>query len=592
MVVKRDIHVLIIESSEVDFLSVLMELERGGFNTTAQRVDTRETLKEAFENGPWDVVICDYRLPEIDVIEVLTVYKDMGLDMPFIIVSGAVGEDKAVNAMKAGAHDYVMKANLSRLVPAVKRELNEAMMRRERRQVAEALYQSEEKYRRILESIDDAYFESDLAGSLTFFNRSLVRFLGYSRSELAGMSFNSILDDANHNKLQGAFRKAVEAAEPIRLLRCEFRNKESAPVYGELSASLMADESGRPLGFRGIIRDVTSRHKMEIALSESEKKYRNIFENATEGIFQSSREKRFLDVNPSLAKIMGYDSPGDMIAGISDISRQLYVTSSDRRRINRMLRDRQSVVGYETQFYKKDRSVMWGSLTVRAVCDQDDNLACYEGTVLEITKRKQAEEQERKVVESLKKAMRAIIQTLSMTVEIRDPYTSGHQQRVANLARAIAEEMGLEVIIIDSIAMAALIHDIGKISIPAEILSKPTKLSDIEYDLIKAHSPIGYDILKDMEFPWPIARIIYQHHERLDGSGYPLGLKGDDILLEAKVLALADVVEAMSSHRPYRPTLGLDKALDEISQKRGMAYDPAVVDACFRLFQEKSYHIS
>jgi PAS domain S-box-containing protein/putative nucleotidyltransferase with HDIG domain len=331
---------------------------------------------------------------------------------------------------------------------------------------------------------------------------------------------------------------------------------------------------------------------MEIALSESERKYRDIFENAAEGIFQSSQKRRFLDVNPSLARIMGFDSPQDMISSISDISRQLYVVAEDRKDINRTLREQHIVVGYETQFYKKDRSVMWGSLTVRAVHDKMGHLSYYEGTILEITKRKQAEEQEKKVVQTLKKAMRAMIQTLSMTVEIRDPYTAGHQQRVANLARAIAIEMGLEVIMVDSIGMASLIHDIGKISVPAEILSKPTKLSDIEYDLIKAHSPVGYDILKDMEFPWPIAQIIYQHHERIDGSGYPQGIKGNDILLEARVLALADVVEAMSSHRPYRPTLGLERALDEIREKRGMIYDSDVVDACFRLFQDKSFSIS
>jgi PAS domain S-box-containing protein/putative nucleotidyltransferase with HDIG domain len=589
---KRDIRVLIIEDSEVDFLSVLMELERGGFSTSARRVETRDALREAFAEGTWDVVVCDYMLPELSVIEVLVMYREAGLDMPFIIISGASGEDRAVNAMKAGAHDYVMKENLSRLVPAIKRELNEAVVRRERRQVATALLQSEEKYRRILESIDDAYFESDLAGGLIFFNQSLIRLLGYSGSELAGMTFSALLDRESDNRLLAAFEDAARTKEPIRLLRCIFRNKDCSTIYGELSASLMVDNAGRSLGFRGIIRDVTSRQKMEMALSASEKKYRDIFENAAEGIFQSSKEKRFLNVNPSLARIMGFDSPQDMISGVNDISRQLYAVPEHRRAINRMLRERQVVEGHETKFFRKDGQVMWGALSVRAISDKDGHLSHYEGTILEITKRKQAEEQEKKVLQALKKAMRAIIQTLSMTVEIRDPYTSGHQQRVSNLARAIAVEMGLEVIVVDSIAMAALIHDIGKISVPAEILSKPTKLTDIEYDLIKAHSPVGYDILKDMEFPWPIAQIIYQHHERLDGSGYPQGIKGDDILLEAKVLALADVVEAMSSHRPYRPTLGLEKALDEIRQNRGMIYDADAVDACFRLFQDKSYSIS
>ncbi|GAG84051.1 unnamed protein product, partial [marine sediment metagenome] len=163
-------------------------------------------------------------------------------------------------------------------------------------------------------------------------------------------------------------------------------------------------------------------------------------------------------------------------------------------------------------------------------------------------------------------------------VETRDPYTAGHQLKVSELATAIAREMKLTVDRIEGIRIASLIHDIGKVSIPAEILSNPIKLNEIESSLIKDHSQIGYDILKTIDFPWPVAQIIIQHHEKLDGSGYPQGLKGNKILLEAKIIGVADVVEAMSSHRPYRPTLGIDKALEEISQNRGILYDPEVVD--------------
>jgi len=176
-------------------------------------------------------------------------------------------------------------------------------------------------------------------------------------------------------------------------------------------------------------------------------------------------------------------------------------------------------------------------------------------------------------------------------VEARDPYMAGHQLRVADLARAIATEMGLPQDTIDGIRMAGSIHDIGKLSIPAEILSKPGKLSDVEFSLIKEHSRKGYEMLKDVESPWPLAEIVYQHHERMDGSGYPRNLKGDEILMEARIMAVADVVEAMASHRPYRPGLGIGAALEEIEKNRGTFYDEAVANACLRLFREKDFQL-
>ncbi len=180
---------------------------------------------------------------------------------------------------------------------------------------------------------------------------------------------------------------------------------------------------------------------------------------------------------------------------------------------------------------------------------------------------------------------------MAIVVESRDPYTAGHQRRVADLARSIASEMGLSKDRIEGIRTASSIHDIGKISVPAEILSKPIKLSDAEFSLIKIHSQAGYDILKDIDFPWPVARMILEHHERINGSGYPWGLKGKDLLIESKIIAVADVVEAIASHRPYRPSLGLETALEEISVNRGVLFDNNVVDACIRLFRENGYRL-
>jgi HD-GYP domain-containing protein (c-di-GMP phosphodiesterase class II) len=182
------------------------------------------------------------------------------------------------------------------------------------------------------------------------------------------------------------------------------------------------------------------------------------------------------------------------------------------------------------------------------------------------------------------------IAAFAAMVEARDPYTAGHQRRVTALACAIAGEMGLSADKVHGLSLAAAIHDLGKNHIPAEILSKPGRLSKIEFELIKIHPQAGYDILKDVQFHWwPVAQIVLQHHERLDGSGYPQGLKGNQILPEAKILAVADVVEAMMSHRPYRPSLGLDAALEEISRQRGVLYDPAAVDCCIALFRDKKF---
>jgi HD-GYP domain-containing protein (c-di-GMP phosphodiesterase class II) len=209
---------------------------------------------------------------------------------------------------------------------------------------------------------------------------------------------------------------------------------------------------------------------------------------------------------------------------------------------------------------------------MQAVRDEKGQLLYYDGMTEDITNRKES-------AERAKKALGATVQAIAVTVETRDPYT------------AIATEMNLPIDIIDGIRMAAAIHDLGKISVPAEILSKPTKLTAIEFSLIKTHSQCGHDILKDIDFPWPVARIVLEHHERINGSGYPNGLTGDNILMESRIMSVADVVESMASYRPYRPALGIDAALKEIEKNRGALYDTGAVDACVRLFREKGFQL-
>jgi len=201
------------------------------------------------------------------------------------------------------------------------------------------------------------------------------------------------------------------------------------------------------------------------------------------------------------------------------------------------------------------------------------------------------EEQLKKTLTQLRTSLEATIQALALTAEARDPYTAGHQRRVADLSRAIAQKMGLPQDQVDGVRMAGSIHDLGKIYVPSEILNKPGKIRANEFELVKSHSEVGYEILKTINFPWPVAEIELQHHERLNGSGYPNGLKGDEILLEARIIAVADVVESMSSHRPYRPALGIVKALEEIRAGRGTLFDERVVGACVAIFEEDGYEL-
>jgi PAS domain S-box-containing protein/putative nucleotidyltransferase with HDIG domain len=304
-----------------------------------------------------------------------------------------------------------------------------------------------------------------------------------------------------------------------------------------------------------------------------------------EGIFQTTPEGRYIMVNPALARLFGYDSPQEMIDATTDMGQQ-YVNPEDHLRLKGLYKKHDFVEGFETQLYRKDKQKVWISANTRVVKSPQGGILYYEGTVDDITARKLAEEQLKQSLEKLRRTLTQTASALASALEKRDPYTAGHQQRVALLSCMIAEEMGFSREQIEGIRVAGVLHDIGKIFVPSDILSKPGKLISFELSLVQTHADVGYDILKEVEFPWPIAQIVLQHHEKLDGSGYPQGLKGDEILLESRILAVADVVEAVASHRPYRPAHGIEVAIENIVEHRGTFYDADVVDACLRVFGE------
>jgi PAS domain S-box-containing protein/putative nucleotidyltransferase with HDIG domain len=317
----------------------------------------------------------------------------------------------------------------------------------------------------------------------------------------------------------------------------------------------------------------------------SEDFVRALIRSACTGIY-IIQKGRFIYVNSLFQEMTGYSERELVNSGALNL-----VHPEDRDMVRQNAIENLKAIeypqSYEYRFVKKNGEIMW--VLERVTSTEYNGALATVGSFMDITERKLAEEELKTGLKQLRKAMEGSVQAMALMVESRDPYTAGHQKRVTQLACAIAAEMGLSENQIDGIRMAASTHDIGKIRIPADILSKPGKLEEIEAMIVKAHPQVGYDVLKEIDFPYPVAEAVLQHHERINGSGYPAGLKGNEIIIEAKILAVSDVVEAMASHRPYRPAIGIQEALQEISQNRGILYDPDVVDKCVQLFQDKGF---
>jgi PAS domain S-box-containing protein/putative nucleotidyltransferase with HDIG domain len=330
------------------------------------------------------------------------------------------------------------------------------------------------------------------------------------------------------------------------------------------------------------------RQRTEAALRESEEKFRGLFETSPDVVGQVDLDLNFLMLNHMAEPLFGYERATQLIG-----TRFLdLVDPTDHPRVlggTRKLLETRTLLNAEYTFVRKDGTSFPGELSAVLTLDAAGTPKAFTGTIRDITERKKAEVSLKESYEKLRASLEGTVTALSAVVESKDPYTAGHQRRVTHLACAIAREIGLSQDQIEGIRVMGYLHDIGKIAVPAEILSRPGKINEFEFNLIKQHPMSGFDILKQIVFPWPVAQAVAQHHERLNGSGYPSGITDKEIILEARVLMVADVVEAMASHRPYRPAVGIKQALEEIVQRKGTLYDPEVVEACIRLFSEKAY---
>ncbi len=335
-------------------------------------------------------------------------------------------------------------------------------------------------------------------------------------------------------------------------------------------------------------RSARARKAAEKALQESEAKFRALVESSSDWIWELSDDWVYMYSSPQVHDLLGY-SVEEIIGKTPFELMPPNEKDQDKARFRTTLAEQKHFRLMENVFLHNDGRLVYLETSGAPMFDAQGVFRGYRGIARDVTERKERERERLASAQRLEQTLMQTIEAIAATVEARDPYTAGHQRRVATLARAIAREMGLSDNKIRGLYLAATIHDLGKVSIPAEILSKPGGLNRMEFELVKTHPQAGYEIIKDVQLPWPIAQMVLQHHERLDGSGYPQHLKEEQIQHEAKILAVADVVEAMSSNRPYRPGLGLDAALDEVTKHRGVLYDPVVVDSCIRLFREKDF---
>jgi PAS domain S-box-containing protein/putative nucleotidyltransferase with HDIG domain len=337
------------------------------------------------------------------------------------------------------------------------------------------------------------------------------------------------------------------------------------------------------------------RRRVERAVFGSEVRYRLIAERAADAMWTVDMDMRPTYVSPSITGLLGYSVQEAMAKPMQEIftpdSFKL-VTELLEEELGIENRDQKGLARSRTlelELIRNDGSLVPVEVKYTFLRDVEARPVEVLAIARDISERKQEQEAAKRNTERLITAMEHAIQAMTIVVEMRDPHTAGHQQRATQLACAIAKEIGLSKERIGGLRLAGLIHDIGKVRVPAEILMNPDGLSEPEFMMIKAHPRLGYDILRTIDFPWPVAQIVLQHHERMDGSGYPSGLSGEDIIMEARILAVADVVDAMASHRPYRPALGIGKALEEISQNKGVLYDSRAADACLTLFRDKKF---
>ena len=460
-----------------------------------------------------------------------------------------------------------------------------------RRRMEEDLRRQKHISQKYLDTVQAFMVALDGNGRISMINRAGCEMLGFSESELLGRDWFEIALPGPEEKqaLRPLFEKFLKEAFPDLVYHeNQILRRDGGKIMMAWRNSLLRDDAGKIIGTLSSGQDITEKVRAENALREVNERLALFIEHAPAALAMFDREMRYLAA--SRRWLTDYGLEGKSILGRSHY--EIFPEIPERwKEFHRRGLAGEVLCKEEDPFLREDGRKQWLKWDIRPWHAAGKTVGGILIFSEDITERKNFEEKIGQYVKQLEKSMEGTLLAVSNMVEHRDPYTAGHERRVGIVSSDIAREMGFPEEKCRELQLVGLVHDIGKIGIPTEILSKPGRLTQVEYELVKTHVERGYEIIRDIEFSFPVAEIIYQHHERMNGSGYPRGLKGEEILPEARILAVADVVESMASHRPYRPARGLEAALSEIEQNRETLYDAAVVDALFLMIREKGYRL-
>jgi PAS domain S-box-containing protein/putative nucleotidyltransferase with HDIG domain len=617
--VKASLRLLLVEDSEADAELLLRELRRAGYELALERVETAAAMSAALHTAEWDLIIADYSLPQFSAPAALSLVHEYGLDLPFLIVSGSIGEDTAVAAMKAGAHDFIVKGKLARLIPAIERELREASERQARRQAEQALHEREQRFRSLIENASDLIAVLDAQGTIRYESPSVERLLGYRPEELIGKRLATYVHPDDMSIVDGFMAEAEQ--QPRIPTAAEFRIRHRDGSWRVLST--MGNNLTDDPGVRGIVmnaRDVTERKRAEEQIQRQLQRLAAL--HAIDMAISGSRDVRVffsvfleqvtLQLSVHAADILLLNPENEVLEYAAGRGFRTGAITRSRLRLGEGTAGRAAqearlvgipdlaqathgfvrgpllageafvahcvvplvvkgqVKGVLDLFHREplDASPEWlGFLETLAAqaAVAIDNAALFDGL-----QRSNAE---------LTLAYETTLEGWSRALDLRDRETEGHSRRVTEMAVRLAQAMGMTEAELVHVRRGALLHDIGKMGIPDHILSKPSVLSEPEWETMRRHPVYAYELLAPIDFLGRAIDIPYCHHEKWDGSGYPRGLAGEEIPLAARIFAVVDVWDALRSVRPYRPGWSAARVREHIRSLAGSHFDPHVVEA-------------